>query len=196
MKTTLESVAETLGREWAHEWANVGRGWCECGEFLPLGERDGVRLCVECLADGTSHEYMSADEIAQRLAYEDEFGALVPASPSEVEAFRRAVVETLPDVVTWLVDIDGLVTVKCSAVPDRTWNGFAVPVFNRDQLLDALHACVAQGWVRHESDGSGSWAQWVDTEHGEPVVTDLGHDEFILGEGWCWYVVDADEVTV
>lgn len=84
---------------------------------------------------------------------------------------------------TMRVCIEDVLTVECSHVIGQDWNGFAVPVFTAEQLAVAVRECEAVGFVVRDSDGVA-----VDSEYLEPVVRDLGHGEFVLGEGWVWDV--------
>lgn len=81
------------------------------------------------------------------------------------------------------VNLDDIVTVECSHLLGRDVNGWVTPVFNAEQLAVAVTACEAVGFIVRDGDGVA-----VDSEYGEPVITDIGEGEFVLGEGWVWDV--------
>lgn len=85
------------------------------------------------------------------------------------------------------VNLDDIVTVECSHLLGRDVNGWVTPVFTSDQLATALDLVFAQGWAKHTADGVV-----VDTESETPIVRDLGHSEFVLGDGWVWDVSEWD----
>lgn len=85
------------------------------------------------------------------------------------------------------VNLDDIVTVECSHLLGRDVNGWVTPVFTSNQLATALDLVIAQGWAKYTADGVV-----VDTESETPIVRDLGHGEFVLGDGWVWDVSEWD----
>jgi len=81
------------------------------------------------------------------------------------------------------VCIDDYLTVECSHLLNggATWNGFVVPVFTDAEKVEAVKACESAGFIVRGADGVP-----VDSEYGEPCVFDLGHDAWLIGEGWVW----------
>lgn len=191
MLKELVGRSEVLGREYVAGWARVESGRCDsCDEFGPRARRDGDALCQECI--GADYDMAGPSEIAEALGCMLFGGRALswPRMRPLADAYRRAVGVALDDLFAPVVTIDDVVTVKCSHILGTTWNGFAVPVFGAERLAVALAECERVGWVRRDPSGV-----WVDVEYGEPVVTDLGNNEFILGEGWCWADL-ADDVAV
>ena len=75
------------------------------------------------------------------------------------------------------VHINGELFAECSHLLPERWNGWACPVFTRDQVEAVIEECDRLGW-----DGEMN-------ENGDPAYRHIGNGEYLL-EGWVWEVAE------